>query len=59
MFLMFVCIGTSIPSMTRANPYFSKLECSSSMFIDNILNGNLTEDGSVFFSGLTTMVEEF
>ena len=57
-FLMIVCICTSIPSMTRANPYFSKLECSSSMFLDNILNGNVTEDGQSFFVGMTTMIEQ-
>ena len=28
------------------------------MFLDNILNGNVTEDGSSFFVGMTTMIEQ-
>lgn len=34
----------------------SDFQCSTSMLFDDVINGNVTADGSTFFTGISTMI---
>jgi len=36
-------------------PAFSNISCATAVFVDDILNGNTTSNGSAFFTGLNTL----
>ena len=39
-------------------PAFTNLGCSASIFVDDVLNGNVTSSGTSFFTGLNTLYNQ-
>lgn len=39
-------------------PAFTNLGCSTSIFVDDVLNGNVTSSGTSFFTGLNTLYNQ-
>eukprot|EP00178_Gracilaria_changii_P006847 TRINITY_DN22220_c0_g1_i1.p1 TRINITY_DN22220_c0_g1~~TRINITY_DN22220_c0_g1_i1.p1 ORF type:complete len:294 (-),score=9.45 TRINITY_DN22220_c0_g1_i1:1071-1952(-) len=51
-------IGASIYGFTKVStfgPAINNLGCSAAIFVDDLLNGNVTSNGSAFFTGLNTL----
>ena len=41
--------------MSTFGPAINNLGCASAIFVDDLLNGNVTNNGSAFFTGLNTL----
>ena len=41
--------------MSTFGPTINSLGCSTAIFVDDLLNGNVTANGSSFFTGLNTL----
>jgi len=52
-------MATAIPSLTNANNFFTDFTCRTAQFLDNFQNGNQTADQSYFFSGISTIRQQF
>lgn len=48
-------INLGLTSSAKANSYISKMMCSLSLVPDDMLNGNVTTDGSSLFIGFNKL----
>ena len=44
--------------MSTFGPAINHLGCSAAIFVDDLLNGNVTSNGSAFFTGLNTLTAQ-
>lgn len=52
--------ATAIPSLTNASGYyFSDFNCRAAQFMDNFRNGNQTSNQLFFYSGISTVRQQF
>ena len=50
---------TAIPALTNAGEYFPDFNCRAAQFVDNFQNGNTTSNNLYFFSGISTIRNQF
>ena len=51
-------IDLGFMKVSSFGPAFTNLGCSASIFVDDVLNGNVTSSGTSFFTGLNTLYNQ-
>lgn len=47
-----LCYYIGFVNASNVGPVFGKMACSAAIFTDDLLNGNVTDNGTSFFLGL-------